>query len=275
MNFDFYVSGSGGGDWAVTELAKSFGKTTRSVFDENPNSIAVSWGILRGSEVLIKRRINQNKPFVYIDHAYFNSGHLGEKSYYRIVKNELQLTRMNKVWKKSDKRLDELGIELKPWKKKGETIIICPPTKPIANFYDLDDNWVDMTITKISQLTDRPVIVRRKPGEIDIDISKGYAVPIINNENEKAIEDKSFDELLSDAYCVITFNSSVAIKSVMEGIPVIVDNSSAASMVGRNRISDIDDLNYPERWDWVKNLAYGQFSIEEMRTGRVWGELGF
>lgn len=270
--FDFYISGSVGGDWVVTELAKSLKKETKPVFNYTFDTIPVSWGILRGSDLLIKKAMTEEKDFIYIDHAYFNPGHRGESSFYRVVKNELQLTHFTKPWKRMDDRIKKFGIELKPWRKTGRNIIVCPPTQPISHLYDLSDEWLKNTIIKISQVSDRPIIIRRKPGEVDLDLSKGYALPIMNYVKEENVT--SFEELLEDAYVVVAFNSSAAITAIINGIPVIVDKTSSASYVGKTSILDIDNLYYGDRWDWLGRLSYGQVSPEEMRSGFMWDILG-
>lgn len=261
--FSTYLSNSPAGDNVIKEISKFLQISPNNVLDGLHPGLVISWGILRGSDKIIKECIRKNRNFLYIDHAYFNGGHKGDQSYYRIVKNELQLTQINSCL---DDRYKKLNIPLKPWRKDGDYILICPPSKATTNFYDLTYDWLEKTLTILDQITDIPVIVRYKPGEVDIDFSKGYSVPkgIIRREQNLL----SLDEQLSRAYAVVTFNSSVAVKAITEGIPVVVDTISAAAPISRTSLLDIENLLYPDREECISSLSYGQFSWDEISTGK-------
>lgn len=229
----------------------------------NPGLIFL-WGILRGSDLILREAIKQKRDFIYIDHSYFKAGHNMERPCYRFVKNELQLT---KIYDRPSDRFEELEITVKPWRKNGEYILVCPPSPSTSYFYNLSYNWLEKTLSVLNQITKKPIYVRYKPNLIDIDLSKGYAVP----SKTTVIEDKiSLAEHFERAYCVVTFNSMVAVQAICAGVPTIVDKISCASPVSRTSLLDIHELLYPYRMKWLYSLAYSQFYLDEIENGKAW-----
>jgi hypothetical protein len=54
------------------------------------------------------------------------------------------------------------------------------------------------------------------------------------------------------------------------GCPVFVHPDSAASLVGRTDLTDIETPLYPDREPWVRSLAYSQFNEAELCNGDLW-----
>ena len=266
-----YTNKSKMGDIAVKKICDAFGLPYYSVFSGIRNGTALSWGTLQGADILIKTLMKQNRDFVYLDHAYFNSGHRSADPNYRITVRELQNT---VIKDRPSDRFNTMGIDIHPWRRGGEYILVCPPSDATIHLYDLYKNWLENTIHKISQVTDRPIYLRNKPNTIGIDLRKGYAVPVLKTETV-IMDDMSLNEHFENAYCTVTFNSTVAIKSICAGVPVVVDPVSAASPISRTSIVDIEDLIYADREKWLYNLAYSQFSLTELQSYKAWELLGF
>jgi len=265
--FSCYLTKSGYGDKIIKSVAESLNAPLYSATGDIMPGLVFNWGILRGGDLIIKTAKKNKRDFMYIDHAYFNAGHAIERPSYRIVRNELQLTTINQYSTFSD-RFDKLNIKIKPWRKSGEYILICPPSPATTTFYELNYDWLAKTTEIIKQVSDRPIYIRHKPGAMLIDNSKGYAVPA---GTMKIVEDTiSLDEHLSKAYAVVTFNSSVAIKAICQGVPVVVDKISAAAPISRTSLLDIEDLLYPDREEWLCSLSYGQFYLDEITNRKAW-----
>lgn len=271
QNIVGYTNKSAKGDKIITTICESFDLPIYSVFSGIRQGTSLSWGTLQGADILLKYLMKNNRDFVYVDHAYFNSGHVGKNSNYRLTYKELQNTT---ITDRPSDRFNSLDISISPWRTGGDYILVCPPTDATINLYGLSKNWLENTILKISQFTDMPIYVRNKPNTIGIDLSKGYAVPILKEDNV-ILDDMTLEEHFVNAYCTVTFNSSVAIKSICAGVPVIVDKSCAASSISRTDISDITNLLYLDRTKWLYNLAYSQFSLSELADYKAWEILGF
>lgn len=260
-----YLTNSGYGDKIIKQVAESLNAPVYPAIEGIKSGLVFNWGILRGGDLVMKTAKNTKREFVYIDHAYFNAGHTTARPAYRIVKNELQLTSL--VERPAD-RFTQLNIQIKPWRKSGEYILICPPSPATIQYYDLSYDWLIKTTTILKQVTDIPLYVRHKPGALMIDVTKGYAVPTVEMKN---VPDKvSLAEHFTKAYAVVTYNSSVAISAICAGVPVIVDKVSAAAPISRTSLLDIEDLYYPNREEWLCGLAYGQFYLDEISNRKAW-----
>jgi len=53
----------------------------------------------------------------------------------------------------------------------------------------------------------------------------------------------------------------------MQGVPVCVSEHSLAYDVSNDWFGDINNLKYPDRQQWANDLAYTEWTIEEISTG--------
>jgi hypothetical protein len=218
--------------------------------------------VLRG--ILKKKWIHQcwkdGRDFYYVDTGYFGNevttaNPNGWKYWHRIVKNDLQHSAV--ISRPSD-RFRGFNKQFTSWKKTGRKILIAAPDKKPCRFYGIDkDEWVQQTIETIKQYTDRPVEVReRAPKRIDR----------VANDTLQAALDR-------DVFALVTFNSVAAIESVFYGIPVFtLAPTNAASPVGLQDLRQIETPYYPtteKLHEWACHLSYGQFHVNELKTGRA------
>jgi len=77
------------------------------------------------------------------------------------------------------------------------------------------------------------------------------------------------------AMCTIVYNSSPAVASVIEGVPVIVEDpsSSQVSEVCHTKLSDINDLKALDREQWIKNIAQCHWSFVDLQSGEAWNHM--
>lgn len=75
-------------------------------------------------------------------------------------------------------------------------------------------------------------------------------------------------EVLRDTHILITHNSNAAVEAVLEGVPVCVSPISAAYPMS-TPLEDIERPRMPDRTEWLHSLAYGQFTLDEMRSGKA------
>ena len=83
-------------------------------------------------------------------------------------------------------------------------------------------------------------------------------------------------EELRGAHALVTHGSIAAVEAVALGCPVFVDAESAAAVMGRTDISQIEKPIYPDnRMPWLHTLAYCQFTKMNSATGNAgssWNE---
>lgn len=78
-----------------------------------------------------------------------------------------------------------------------------------------------------------------------------------------------------DAKCAVVLNSSIAIQTVLCGIPTItMDRGSMAWPVTGHTLDDIRIRYLPEREEWAHRLAWCQWSHDEIREGTPWDYIG-
>lgn len=212
--------------------------------------------------ILKKKLINQcwndQRTFYYMDSGYFGNevntlNPNGYKIWHRIVKNNLQ---HNDIISRPSDRWDKFGKPMLPWKKNGRKILIAKPDEKPMKFYGLDlEQWTKETVDTIKKYTDRPIEIReRAPQRIDRTVS---------NTLKQALDD--------DVFALITFNSNAATEANMYGIPTFtLAPVNAAAPVSLQDLSKIESPYYPDddkRRAWASHLAYGQYSIHEIRSG--------
>lgn len=159
-------------------------------------------------------------------------------------------------------RWAKLGVELKPWRAEGETVLLCGQIPHDTSVQHVDYvAWLRSAAGELRKYTKRPVVYRKHP-LLSYDIG-----PI---EGAVASSD-SLDADLARAHVVVTFNSTVGVESVIAGIPTLsFDRRSMAYPVSAHRFADADAPARPERLAWAHELAYSQWHIDEIAVGAPW-----
>lgn len=209
--------------------------------------VAVGYGILRGTGDIFHHNQAHNVDYYEVDRGYINPGHFD--GYYRISKNGMQARYIDKDLP-SD-RLDRLKFKRENWFDPKGRIIVCPPSDYICDYYKLSLDWWTNELIKMLQ----------------------------NNSCSFKIRDKSditaLEHDLKDAYCIITFNSNVAVDATIKGIPVVTGSDNIvknwrwygwADAVYR-RLTPPNDLEIDKL---LRFISYNQFTLEEIRNGTAW-----
>ena len=86
-------------------------------------------------------------------------------------------------------------------------------------------------------------------------------------------DEVDFASLLNNAHAVVNYNSNPAIEAVLQGVPVYVDESSLCRPVGNLIGSDIENPAKPNRTEWLKQISYCEWFVDEIRQGLPWSRL--
>jgi hypothetical protein len=165
--------------------------------------------------------------------------------YYRWIVNAYQMREIREV---PDDRWKAAKTPLWPWQRTGRHIVLAEPSPTYQRFHGIE-GWTERTIAELKRLTDRPIVIRDKE---------------MQRFSRKLHED------LKGAHCLVTHGSNAAVESVIMGCPVFVHPDSAAALVGRTDLRDIEQPLYPDREPWVRSLAYSQFNEAELTNGVLW-----
>jgi hypothetical protein len=171
------------------------------------------------------------------------------------------------------------GVELQPWRQQGQHILIlCQRPKGWNMFGNDQDHWLEKTIDKIRKIdVKRPIVIRMHPGDgsrfKQIDkLNKRYPhktsrISISTNENIR-------DDLVN-CWCVVGYNSTPNVVSVIEGVPAYVEDPlhSWAADVAFSNLNDIVNPPMPDRTEWINKIANIHWSNQEVRTGQLWSAI--
>jgi hypothetical protein len=222
-------------------------------------------GVVKRKEIKICEE--SGRDYYYVDTGYVgnfpsdgNPG--GKKTWHRVVKNGLQHSELKEVpsdrWNylvKQDPRLKFTG-----WKNYDKKILLVLPNPKATNFYDIDcDVWIKETTEKIQKYSNLPIEVRVKGSRSER--NQGYTI---------------YDAFDSGVYATVAFNSIAALESVLYGIPAFVSVPCAATPLSSNDLSQLENPIKPDEDTILKqcyNIAYGQFTQEELIDGTAWNIL--
>jgi hypothetical protein len=191
----------------------------------------------------LRQTIADGFDYYYGDHAYF-----GRHRFFRVTKNAL----FHDGAGRSDMKriVRHFYSRPKSWNK-GRKIILCPQSE--AFFLRLgmtQQNWIDDVKEELRLYTDRPIAVHHKRD----------TRPLLS--------------LLRDTHCVISHSSNSAVEAIMNGVPAINTAPSAAVLMCRRKLCDVENLLYPEnRLEWAGVLADNQWTLEEISNGDCWRKL--
>jgi hypothetical protein len=250
-------------------------KELRNVQDYEPSDVAVVFGVqkkavpfskFRGN--VIQKQKESGKRTIVLETGYINRGD-GPDNHYAAGFDGLNgRADFNNCDSPSD-RWEKLGVQLKPWKR-GSRIILCgqiPWDAAVDHTNHLQ--WLKNKILDIHEYTDREIVFRPHPKYANREILNHIDRSFICRWSTESLLDD-----LQDAWCVMTFNSNSGVEAAIEGVPVFVDDcGSMAFPVANRSIIYIDNPKTPEREQWAHNLAYCQWTLDEMRSGETWNHL--
>jgi len=184
-------------------------------------------------------------------------------------------------------RFDSLGLRYNGWKNKedlGEKIIIALQLAGDASLRNCNINeWCMDTVRELREYTERPIEIRTHPGVSEKgmgnheELFKEFAFANFRNVSFINGRDVPWEEHLKDAYCVVAYSSGLSIDAVLNGYPVIAsDEGNFAWNVAETKLKNIENLNLASNQDvqqWLHNLAYCQWTADEMESGKCWEHL--
>lgn len=166
-------------------------------------------------------------------------------------------------------RWEKLNIKTPEWRKDGDHILVLGQTPHgvgITNIASRDIfKWSNATLKTIRQFTDRKIIYKAHP------VQRKMPKSVKNCEMIGADFGYNLKSLLDGAWCTVASASNGACDSILAGVPVITDNSmSLAYEVAEHDIRNIEQPRTPCIHQWLNDIAYAQWRIDEMKSGETW-----
>jgi hypothetical protein len=218
---------------------------------------AFMFGVLRGTLPTIRAAQREGRTYYYCDNGYFKPGRrISDQGYYRVTRNAMQHDGTGAA---SPERWQQLGLSIKPWRRTGSHVVVCPLSRLLAVAVGIDaDIWLASTLNRLAKATDRPIRVRKK----------------MSMEEVKRQGGPSFADDLMNAWAVVTHSSNSAVEALLAGVPVFVTAPCAAYRMGLPDVRKIEHPIMPDgREQWVQNLAANQWTLAEMASSQCWREL--
>lgn len=236
-------------------------------------------GILRGTGLMLQAAAAAGIDYYYMDHAYFQPGYSGA-GWMRIVHNGHSCSTVKPSDPARWKQFFDQD-QLLPWRtnsERGDQIIIYPPTNAVSWYLQIPGVWEDTILRKLERLLPveyhQHITIRYKPNEPIVD-DQGNLVKMQKNNTENNLQ-----EDLQNAFCVIAYNSTVALQATLQGIPVIVGDHSCCKPVSFS-FNDFKQSSKPKTFDFEPEhreilmhwLANNQWNREEISDGTAWRAL--
>jgi hypothetical protein len=133
-------------------------------------------------------------------------------------------------------------------------------------------DWLDATIKKIQQVSNRPIIVRPHPGDKKImhTLKLKYKNVSLSNKAD-LIED------LRNAWATVVYNSSPSVASIIEGVPAFLTDPEPAHSqsytMAHTDLNHIENPILPDRQHWIERLAMCHWNFAELKSGEAWNFL--
>jgi hypothetical protein len=182
----------------------------------------------------LKACVENKTPFIYADHAYFNRGY--DVGNFRVIVSDIHQTKLKLFYFNPRFR-----VEGREWKK-GDNILVFPPSVTIAQTFEDARTWVQQTVDAIRKHTDRPIIIKKK-------------------------QDGELKNYLANAHAVVGYATVASVEAALQGVPVFCGPHCPATPIGLSDLSRIEEPITPDRRVWVSTLTYSQFHTSEIENG--------
>lgn len=211
-----------------------------------------------------------------INWGYFDKGYirrLAEKddrsaefmTYWRVAVNAHQPLSFVTTVKKDDTRARQQDLRLEPWRERGEAILIDGSSAKHYSFAQYGDPTAiaRALVAQLKGISDRPIIYRPKP-------SWTGARPIAGTEYSNG---KDFRPAFARTHVLVTYGSNLCFDAALAGVPSIVLGEGIARPISSTSILDCETPHLAsdaDRQQWLNNVAWCQFKLEEFRSGLAW-----
>jgi hypothetical protein len=167
-------------------------------------------------------------------------------------------------------RWDALDVRLHPAEHRAEGPVLLVGQVPWDASVQHTDHlaWLADTVSAIRRYTDRPVRLRPHP------LARAYTPLVFGTE----MSEGTLEEDLAEAVAVVTFNSNVGVDAMVAGVPTFfADAGSMVRDVAERNLALLGNRTLPPlspgRPQWAWDLAYAQWTRDEMREGLAWRHL--
>lgn len=270
-----YLSGNPVHDRVIRAFAEGCGAKLIEGWKYEASPVAVVFGVYKSKVPLsfprgqiFRQQRERNLDVLVLETGYINRGD-GEAHHYAAGFNGLNgradFRNKGMPSDRADKLRKSHLLRVLNWLEGGEKVILCGQVPWDASVEGTDHlAWIEQTVERIRSYTDRPIVFRPHPKA-----ANAYRPLLGVRVSTVPLKDD-----LQNAHAVVTFNSNSGVEALIEGIPVFAaDKGSMCWEVANRSLVSLDVPNKPDRAQWINDLAYTQWTLEEMRSGEAWEHL--
>lgn len=221
----------------------------RNILDSNPNTVVIDSNLFQFS--------NSELQNYYL--RYSLNGIFPTTGFY--FDNKLDPAR----WQSISQRL---GINLVPYRSNGSHILVCLQRVDGWSMCGVDvQRWLDKTVKRIRSYSNRPIVVRKHPGDRrqnSLTFSKDYTI----STSPSILDD------FKNCWATVTYNSSPGVASLITGVPVFVTDpvpqQSQTWPICNTDLSQIENPLMPDRQEWIDSVCQSHWNDDEVASGEAW-----
>jgi len=231
--------------------------------------VAVIWSVLWNGRMTGNKPVwdyyrKTNRPVVVLE-----VGGIQRGTTWKVNLNGVNRAADYKPMGNDSTRAKQLRLSLKPWRTKGEYILICGQHNKSLQWRNMPSigNWFLNTYDTIRQYTDQPIVFRPHPRckleHIERGLKNVYRqdpCPIKNTYDD-------FDLGFDNIWATVSWSSNPGIHSIIEGVPAFVGPDSLAYKVAEHDLANIKNPRMPDRIQWLNDYAWSEFTIKEIAQG--------
>lgn len=235
--------------------------------------VAIVLGVKgRSGEIFREHRV-LGKHVVYVDKGYYRGrgdDPAVKLKYFRFSVDGFQPLAYFQAIPRPDDRWRRLGFVFESRQPLGRHIIYAGSSQKYCDFQQIGDatKYAAKVVRAVRKYLPRHEIVYRpKPTWRD-------AVPIDGTTFSQG--KKKIQEELIGAKALITHGSNAAFDAILAGVPCVVLGDAIAKPIAMQRLDQLQAVEFPNdtaRYQWGCDLAYCQWTLDEMRSGEMWSYL--
>lgn len=254
---------------AFEQSLRDAGHTVIATENFNDADIHVIWSVLWHGKMSKNKQVwdycqSSNKPVIVLE-----VGGIKRGTTWKVGLNGINRAAYFGTMESSPSRSLSLGLQVKPWRKTGEYILIAGQHDRSLQWQDQPkmSKWFLNVYNEIRKQTDRPIVFRPHPRCRLPDIERG--LKSVYRQHPKKI-DGTYDDFnidFNNIWTTVNWSSNPGIHSIINGVPAIVSPNSLAWPVAEHNLANIENPSMPDRARWLNNYAWTEYTIEEIRQG--------
>ena len=199
---------------------------------------------------------------IFMDLGYWGRGGLDRsREYHKVTVDDRHPNAYFRKIKRPNDRIRQFHVRARGWKTGRNILLLGMSEKSAATVGYGPQEWEQQAIEILRQHTDRPIVYRPKPSW-----SGARRIPGVgwSGKEQKLLG------ALRNCHAVVSHHSNAAVDALIEGYPSFCMEGAAAPM-SRDDLTKIDSPLYPDGRDqWMADIAYCQWTPDEMASGIVW-----